>query len=488
MGTGGYIIYRYKSRYYVHFNQLDSYPSVFGLEVRNKIPSGTSFETWVERMRESLVEEYNQWVENGRQNSYEYFIADKQPSNDLMIEWIYEIDLDRLVFHIDSFPVFRLDNMPPEDVFLECIRFDHYGGRAYARDTPEEFRYNLKTPPLPVDEAVVKTYSIHAGVGAVVLIHDLLEIVERMSGLEAVWERYLEVCVGQMMKRYGRELRDMESRASRAELTEMDMALALSAINMAFPAPLDQDPPFSLPVRTDDLWWVREDACVLVTTHVDDEPSLQSSIVVLREAVMKKADSPDTVYGIITSSFHIAIVRVDKISGGSLKHTPALQFIPSFYALSPSTPGITALARLARRTRPFTRPQLPPLPSTSSLSRLPHQILGEFAKHITSAHDLKNFAMASSPTFLAAEPYLELPRVGNRFLISPETFHFSEHEVREGGRAHPNLISGTFDVLTEEGAEVMTVTAGAGGWYGDEDFTPLNTFNPVKMSFGPLAE
>ena len=51
--------------------------------------------------------------------------------------------------------------------------------------------------------------------------------------------------------------------------------------------------------------------------------------------------------GIACSIFHCAIIRLDKDKRGtSFAHTPALQFLPSFYARNMSTPGIEALSRL----------------------------------------------------------------------------------------------------------------------------------------------
>ena len=83
-------------------------------------------------------------------------MSDKPPENDLSMEWIYEIDLDHLVFHADSQPIFRLDNMPPDDVFIRAISFDNFGHRALYEHTPAQFRYDWHAPPpLPPPESLV---------------------------------------------------------------------------------------------------------------------------------------------------------------------------------------------------------------------------------------------------------------------------------------------------------------------------------------------
>ena len=106
MGTHGYKVYRHKGRYYVYYNQCDSYPSIFGLEVLHEIPRNVSkgeFEEWLRKTREYVYAQRDSQVLNDPNDGSNY-VSGEQPENTLFIEWIYEIDLDNLVFHVDSQP------------------------------------------------------------------------------------------------------------------------------------------------------------------------------------------------------------------------------------------------------------------------------------------------------------------------------------------------------------------------------------------------
>jgi hypothetical protein len=90
------------------------------------------------------------------------------------------------------------------------------------------------------------------------------------------------------------------------------------------------------------------DVCLRITTHLDDKDNLRVSIRDLVRLINTTQDGEvGTVYGIACSIFHCAVVRVDKdLEGTSFAHTPALQFLPSFFARKFSTPGIEAMSRL----------------------------------------------------------------------------------------------------------------------------------------------
>ena len=128
MGTTGYTVFRIKGRYYVYFTHDDYYTD--GLQV------GLHFLDEIPRSKE----EFEEWVEHARCNPPELddsddsmdYMSDKQPEGNgfFDMEWTFEIDLDNLIFHVDNQPLFRLDNMPPDDIFLESISYDHFGHRA----------------------------------------------------------------------------------------------------------------------------------------------------------------------------------------------------------------------------------------------------------------------------------------------------------------------------------------------------------------------
>ncbi|KAG1841413.1 hypothetical protein DFJ58DRAFT_844995 [Suillus subalutaceus] len=77
------------------------------------------------------------------------------------------------------------------------------------------------------------------------------------------------------------------------------------------------------------------------------------SISRLINVIVEQKDNPGHYFGIAFSVFHCAIVKVVKnAQTTTFSHTSALQFLPSFFANSPSTPGITALACLGYRINP----------------------------------------------------------------------------------------------------------------------------------------
>ena len=118
-----------------------------------------------------------------------------------------------------------------------------------------------------------------------------------------------------------------------------------------------------LPHGARGLIWLIPHVCLRIVTHLNDESNLQAVVVDLFDDVM---DHPDNVrgavYGIGFSFYHCVIVRIDTDQPGSFKHTPALQFLPSWYATSQSTPGITALVRLGCVFNVVELLDIPPAP------------------------------------------------------------------------------------------------------------------------------
>ncbi|KAI0937791.1 hypothetical protein AcW1_003858 [Taiwanofungus camphoratus] len=134
MGTRGYIVHRYKRRWLVVYNHWNSYPGCLGVSVLLDIPTDPDeFQAWLidaRGMVETRAKEWEAMTDEEREHCFDDFIALEQPVNDVSIEWAYEMDLDNLVFHIDGCPLFPLDHMPSEDIFLKSISIDNYGDRA----------------------------------------------------------------------------------------------------------------------------------------------------------------------------------------------------------------------------------------------------------------------------------------------------------------------------------------------------------------------
>ncbi|RFU25786.1 hypothetical protein B7463_g10550, partial [Scytalidium lignicola] len=165
MGTRGLRIIRFRGRYFVYYNQLDSYPESLGTDIVNRIPNdrkrykGTSARTphssswqltyqfpilaWLEKERAIYAEINDEFesevvtiseeelrdllaIEETRNNKskvyphwrkldaelYDFPTTLCDSGNDLMIEWVYLIDLDSELFAINNWVFFDLWNIP----------------------------------------------------------------------------------------------------------------------------------------------------------------------------------------------------------------------------------------------------------------------------------------------------------------------------------------------------------------------------------------
>ena len=423
MGTRGYRVYRSKGRYFILYNRMDSYPEGLGLDVLHEIPRGVSkekFEKWVRLTREDLDREPDP-------DSDEY-VSDEPPEDDILIEWVYEIDLDNLVFHVDRIPMFRLDNMPPDDVFVKSISYDHFGHKALDEHTPIQYRYNWRAPPpSPPPESLI-TYKSCPNRSSTCSIHELLGIPMTLSSIE----RARTALVGPLITRFmtdrdvGISLRGLEAVPDRRHISEGMLKLALSFVNFAVGLPNPSMPcnPSSI---TWDCIWIRKDVCLRITTHLDDEENLQASIGDLIRHI-NDSHKVGTIYGIACSIFHCAIVRLDKDERGtSFAHTPALQFMPSFYAREICTPGIEALSRLGCQasgvefldtiSEAHDRPCLTRGRSRSVASKIPVEVWANVGNFITSPIDLLNLAYISPQALSAAADLARYPSILNYRLV-----------------------------------------------------------------------
>src|SRR6267154_5229736 len=242
MGSRGNKVYRHKGRYYVYYNHSDSYPSVFGLEVLHEIPRNVSkeeFEEWLRKTREYVYAQRDSQVLNDPDDSTSY-VSDKQPENDDLIEWIYEIDLDNLVFHVDSQPLFRLDNMPPDDVFRKAISFDHFGHRAFFECTAIQFRYDWRAPPpTSSPDSLVAYDSCHIR-SSTSSVHDLLDIPVALSSIERVRTTFIELLVTRRMTEddVGHDVRVLENAPDRDHIPRGMLQLASFLVKFAVGPPI----------------------------------------------------------------------------------------------------------------------------------------------------------------------------------------------------------------------------------------------------------
>jgi hypothetical protein len=422
MGTRGYRIYRSKGRYHILYNHLDSYPDGFGLQVLYEIPRGVSkeeFEKWVTLTREDLDTKFTELDSDPRKNEY---VLDEHPEDDIFIEWVYVIDLDNLVFHVNRMPMFRLDNMPPDDVFVKSISYNHFGHKALDEHTPIQYRYNWRAPPPSPPPKSSIAYTSCPNRSSTSSIHELLRTPMTMSSIE----RARTTLVGPLITRLMTErsvcicLRGLEAVPDRRHIPKRMLKLALSFVNFAVGLP-NPSMPCNPSGITWDCIWIRKDVCLCITTHLDDEENLQASIGHLIRHI-DYSHKVGTIYGIACSIFHCAIVRLDKDERGtSFAHTPALEFLPSFYAREIRTPGIEALSRLGCQasgvefldaiSEAHNRPCLTHGRSRSVASKVPVEVWTNVGNFITSPIDLVNLAHISPQALSAAADLARYPWV-----------------------------------------------------------------------------
>ncbi|KAG2346517.1 hypothetical protein BDR05DRAFT_862925, partial [Suillus weaverae] len=271
--------------------------------------------------------------------------------------WVYEVDLDRNIFHMNGMPFFSLDCLPDDDAFIQYITDeDHYGHTACALRCPPEHKYKKPTPPI-VDNSDLVTYQSMMCTGSQVALSDLLAVSDILSQDEHVRVTLLEVMIGQCMvnSAIGKEIYQIELLNDHNQVTDDQWSIACFMASIAF-VPQMFDEIMRVCHRTlkrKEFTWVREDTVVCIATHLYDERCLQASVSRLINAIIEQKDDPGHYFGIVFSVFHCAIVKVVKNAHTvTFSHTSAIQFLPSFHAYSPSTPGITALARLGYRIDP----------------------------------------------------------------------------------------------------------------------------------------
>lgn len=128
MGTRGFRVVRFRKRYYIFFNQFDSYPDGLGKQVAAQIPADAKeYQQWLDAQRksaekwEALYEDFlsikpgNQVTTDIPDFMHQHYPSLLAPLNDTWIEWIYTMDLDREVFSVDNGAHFKLDRVPHID-------------------------------------------------------------------------------------------------------------------------------------------------------------------------------------------------------------------------------------------------------------------------------------------------------------------------------------------------------------------------------------
>ncbi|KAJ6593194.1 hypothetical protein B0H19DRAFT_975817 [Mycena capillaripes] len=420
MGTRGYRVYRHRGYYHVHYNHYDSYPDGLGIQVAAEVPcDDEAYKKWLENLRVALDRDFalNVARVDAEDGGYDYFITKNQPTNDIFIEWIYEIDLDHEVFLVDSNPLFALNNMPPSpDLFLKWIGVDSYGHRSYHRSTPEQHIYNWKSPPPKVDDSIIDDYvARHPTPESGLSISELLGTTGGVSGCEAARIALYEVIIGEILKgwRIGHSIRILETAADRADISDNLLSVGLNIVRltggpMIFGSKAKEA---SSPERLE-FSWLAPDICLRITTHLDDERNMKRGILELADELIVNRRPRSVAYGVLFSFFHCVIVRVDPQN--RIKSTAALQFLPSFFATSPSTPGITAIGSLAYYCLDTPMNTIHP---DHFLHKVPFDVLELIAVKYLRPSDVESLCAAAPPFQQAAASVLRFPHIEDYRLV-----------------------------------------------------------------------
>ncbi|KAJ7487209.1 hypothetical protein B0H11DRAFT_2014764 [Mycena galericulata] len=408
MGTHGFWFYYHKGWYHVHYNRYDSYPEGLGIQVASQIPR------WLEDLRESLDRDLEEAKRTGMLETEHVNrnYTQTAPLNGLYIEWMYEMDLDREIFLV-------------------------YGHRACAPSTPVEHIYNWTTPPPTVEDAEIDNYPPRAELS----IEELLFVTPTIERCEAASIAISEVIIGQMIKTWtvGHLVRRLEALPDRSHIPDELLAIGVDMVNATIEG-----------TRT----LITPDICLRISTHLDDERYRKKSILELVNLIVDhQQQHPNLKYGILFSFFHCVIIKVD--SDGGFECTTALQFLPTFYAHSPSTPGITALVRLAYNhiatSLPNTDDTNNPLPPDHVLNRVPEDVWRNIAEHL-GFDDLHNLPQCLPQLAAAAGSLLRYPYIGEYRILDVGK------EADDGGtwvpskenpRPNPALVSRTFSAMID---------------------------------------
>jgi hypothetical protein len=189
-----------------------------------------------------------------------------------------------------------------------------------------------------------------------VALSDLLAISDVLSPDENVRVSLLEALVGQYLVRrdVAGIIHDLGLISGPEQITDDFWLVASSMANLAFvPQMFDSKDIFHEDLNLqEELTWVRGDTVLFISTHLHDERCLQVAFSRLIDEILERTETGDY-FGVAFSIFRCAIIKVVvNEHTTTFSHTAAFEFVPTFHADSPSTPGITALARLGYRIDP----------------------------------------------------------------------------------------------------------------------------------------
>jgi hypothetical protein len=325
---------------------------------------------------------------------------------------------------VGTLPLFRLANIPVTTSLWKIVGTDSFGLLACNSSAPKECQYNWRTPPPDVPQVIIARYGSVSTEDASMAIHHLLGISETLLAPEATCVHFFQQMIRRAMEllHIGRSVRYLEKVPNRDEIPNRLLTLGRTIAGLSCqPFLYGNSGHAHISAKDEDgFTWLRPDLCLLITTHLDDQRNLQAAVADLVKVVQERHTN-GVVYGIGFSFFHCIIVRIDVDDQASFKHTPALQFLPSFHADSLSTPGIAALVRLGYHLlEPLNFLGIPrsKLSNGHLLNDMPLELWSQVAQHLTSMDDCIALGSVSPRSWAAANNVLKHPHIDGGRIVS----------------------------------------------------------------------
>lgn len=433
--TSGYRVYRRNGWYHVYYNQCNSSPDGLGQWSIAEIPKHPrNYALWLQNMvrkldqsLKSMMASYTERRDIYGDKTSHFYITRIQPKKSARIQWIWEIDCDHEIMHVDSRPFFRLCNLPRNGLFLESISVDHYGHRACAKSMPIEHRYNWTARPPPACPLLLERYRNLASALKVLPPRSLLGLPARQGFCEQVRCSLYQTMIGAALRTptIAHDMPILEQ-ASTPEgipdsLVELGRAMLHIGLNPMIFCKFVYHLSHPVTHSQQRFQWLRSDVCVQFSTHLEDCDTLVACIASLVAKVQEGAPTRSTTYAIAISLTHISIAQIILDSNNapqSISHTPALVFLPSSFATSPSTPGISAVVALSMALdNSHLLPSQPKRTLSAKNIYLPVEVWHEISSYLSSCSDLKTLAILSPQSRSAVQDLLRYPHIAGHRLL-----------------------------------------------------------------------
>ncbi|KAL4260231.1 hypothetical protein AB1N83_010268 [Pleurotus pulmonarius] len=410
MSSQGYEILRHRGVFYTRYLHPHMHVVVHGLEILRSIPCNpVHYARWLtegRRRMDALADEVK--IRDGTPMHPSFSeISSMRPFDD-SVEHVYEIDYDTETFCYGGFPMFRLDCMPTESVYVSSLHFDSFNHSIPSESVPAEHLYRI-SQPLPPSEDDIHFYDIHRNpAGEYKALKDTLKRYSTLSDARDVRIRLYEIIAGAFMRNKPLHsnmccsmLASSDNGGTNATVPAFVEEAALKLLLVAFLPMHFGVNSISIDARYDEAkrysesgyLWIYHTLCAKAAMHLEDEDSLRGSIGSLARHI-RSTNKQGVVYGVLCSLWQVVVVRVDmsREGEGSVEHTPALDFLPPRRVKEPWTSGLTTLMQLSFHLEhsifDLGDPRAPSPPPISYpqtlLDRLPTELLAHTCSYLPS--------------------------------------------------------------------------------------------------------